>query len=379
MKKQRWIVLTTICILGLFVLTANAQEEDSGTGIMDRVSIGGVLAGAYQYASPTGPDDVDGGAVVFQPEVDITLTDVDEIFFKCGFAAGNGLNAEDYPFALAPWAADLEDDVKDISGRNRDYLLTVWYKHTFQFSDTNALGLTGGIVDATDYLDGNAYANCEYTQFMNEALVNAPNGFFPSFDIGGAFEWENGPVRLNGVVMGMGDTGENPDDVTPYNYFGVELAYKADTSLGEGNYRLIVDGTTDDFMNPEGTSADESLMCIILSFDQQFGEVVGGWIRFGTQDDSAAVDIESCYSGGIDINGKLWGREQDNIGIGYANQQGGNQDIDNIQLVEAYVRFGLNDIFALTFDIQYEDDKYNTGAGEDVSGWIGGVRATAEF
>ncbi len=379
MKKQRWIVLATICILGLFVLTANAQEEDSGTGIMDRVSIGGVLAGAYQYASPTGPDDVDGGAVAFQPEVAITLTEVDEIFFKFGFAAGNGLNVEDYPFVLAPWAASLEDDVKDINGRNRDYLLTAWYKHTFQFSDTNALGLTGGIVDATDYLDGNAYANCEYTQFMNEALVNAPNGFFPSFDIGGAFEWENGPVRLNGVVMGMGDTGENPDDVTPYNYFGVELAYKADTSLGEGNYRLIVDGTTDDFMNPEGTSADESLMCIILSFDQQFGEVVGGWIRFGTQDDSAAVDIESCYSGGIDINGKLWGREQDNIGIGYANQQGGNQDIDNIQLVEAYVRFGLNDIFALTFDIQYEDDKYNTGAGEDVSGWIGGVRATAEF
>ncbi|MBW2172187.1 MAG: porin [Deltaproteobacteria bacterium] len=349
---------------------------------MDRVSIGGVLAGAYQYASPTGPqeaEDEDGGAVVFQPEVDITLTEVDEIFFKFGFGAGNGLNVEEYPFVLAPWAANLEDDVKDINGRDRDYLLTAWYKHTFQFSDINALGLTGGIIDATDYLDGNAYSNDEFTQFMNEALVNAPNGFFPSFDIGGAFEWEIGPVSVNGVVMGIGDTGENEDDTTPYNFFGVQLAYKADTSLGEGNYRLIVDGTTDDFMNAEGTSAEESLMCIVLSFDQQFGEIVGGWIRFGTQDDSAAVDIESCYSGGIDINGKLWNREQDNIGIGYANLQGGNQDIDSIQLVEAYVRFGLNDTFALTFDIQYEDDSYKSGAGEDVSGWIGGVRATAEF
>ncbi len=51
---------------------------------------------------------------------------------------------------------------------------------------------TGGIIDSTDYVDENAYANDEYTQFMNEALVNGPNGFAPSYDIGGAVEWEIG-------------------------------------------------------------------------------------------------------------------------------------------------------------------------------------------
>jgi porin len=289
------------------------------------------------------------------------------------------MNVEEYPFFLAPWAADLEDDVKDINGRNRDYLLQAWYKHTFQFNDTNALGLTGGIIDSTSYLDENAFANDEYTQFMNEALVNGPNVFLPSYDIGGALEWQIGPVELTGVIMGIGDTGQMEDDTISYNYYGFQLAYRAETSMGEGNYRLIVDATSDDFMKADGTTADEALKGLVISFDQQFGEVVGGWIRFGGQEDSAAIDVEAIYSGGIDINGALWGREQDNIGIGYANLQGGNQDLDNIQLVEAYVRFGLNDTFALTFDIQYEDDNYNTGAGEDVSGWIGGVRATAEF
>jgi porin len=78
-----------------------------------------------------------------------TPTDKDEIFAKFGFAGGNGLN-EKSPFLLAPWAADLEGDVKDINGRSRDYLLTAWYKHTLQFAEDLTLALTGGIVDATE-------------------------------------------------------------------------------------------------------------------------------------------------------------------------------------------------------------------------------------
>jgi len=61
------------------------------------------------------------------------------------------------PFTWSPWAADLEADVKNVNGRDRDCLLTGWYKHTFDFSGDNALGLTGGLVDATDYLDENAW------------------------------------------------------------------------------------------------------------------------------------------------------------------------------------------------------------------------------
>ena len=116
---------------------------------------------------------------LFNPEISITPTENDEIFFLFGFAAGNGLTGVT-PFNLAPWAAALEDDVKDINGRNRDYLLQAWYKHIFEFSEDHTLGLIGGIIDSTDYLDDNEYSNDEYTQFMNEALVNAPNAFLPS-------------------------------------------------------------------------------------------------------------------------------------------------------------------------------------------------------
>lgn len=127
------------------------------------------------------------GAIVFEPEIIITPTEQDEIFFKFGFSAGNGVNGETQ-LALAPWAANLEGDVKDINGRDRDYLLCAWYKHTFVLGSDHDLSLTGGVIDATDYLDQNAYANDEFTQFMNPALVNGPGGFAPSYDIGGAVE-----------------------------------------------------------------------------------------------------------------------------------------------------------------------------------------------
>jgi hypothetical protein len=351
--------------------------SDALAPIANKVTISGVIAGAYQYESVSGTpeaDDFGRGALPVQPEVSIKPTGTDEIFFKLGFAAGNGLNIEKTPFTLAPWAADLENDVKDINGRNRDYLLTAWYKHTFTFDEGHTLGITGGIIDATDYLDENRYANDEYTQFMNEGLVNGPNAFVPSYDIGGALEWEIGKLAIKGVVMQMGEN----DDGNAYHFYGVQVGYTLETPLGGGTYRVLVDATSDDFTDPDDEN-EESLKGVFISFDQALGEILGAWIRFGWSDDKAIVDFKDLHSGGIDIRGKLWGREQDNIGIGYAYLSGGNQDIDRTQVVEGYVRFALTAIFALTLDVQYMDDKHKKGAGDDVDGWITGIRLTAQF
>lgn len=116
-----------------------------------------------------------------------------------------------------------------------------------------------------------------------------------------------------------------------------------------------------------------------MSCDQGLGEILGAWIRFGYGNDKAAVDYKSLYSGGINISGKLWGREQDNAGFGYAYLRGGNTALDRTQVGEGYVRFGLNDYLGLTLSVQYMDDRYEEGAGDDAEGWIFGIRMTAEF
>ncbi len=156
----------------------------------------------------------------------------------------------------------------------------------------------------------------------------------------------------------------------------MQFGYTVDFDLGEGNYRLIVDTTSSDFSNVAGTKK-ERLSCAMISFDQQLGEIFGVWIRFGWQDDEAAIDYKDIYSGGLNINGKLWDRDADNIGIGCAHLRGGNLDVDHTDVFEIYGRFALNDIFAITGDVQYMKDSMKVGDSPD--GWIFGLRMTAEF
>lgn len=103
------------------MLSLNASAYD----INEQFSVGGVVAGAVQCQVLSGAPDASNtckGGAPFQLEVSLRPTDADEVFFKLGFAAGNAFN-EITPFVIPPWAAVLEEDVKDINGRNRDYLL----------------------------------------------------------------------------------------------------------------------------------------------------------------------------------------------------------------------------------------------------------------
>jgi porin len=361
------VFLATICLL-LFKGGTFACE------ITDKFSVGGVLAGAWQYLE-VNENDVDEGAkasAAFQPEISFRPFDNSELFAKFGFAANNGLNVKS-PFALAIWAADLEDDLKDINGRNRDYILTSWAKHTFKFCESHSLGLSFGIIDATDYVDQNAFANDEYSQFLNEVFDNAPTGNFVSYDIGGAAQWTWGNFSASGLIM---DVGEN-EEGNNFQFTALQLAYRLETSLGEGNYRIIGSMTSDDFSNAAGEGKNEKLAAVTLSFDQQFGETIGAFLRLGYQEDEAVINWRKLYSGGFNINGGIWGRAQDNIGMGLAYLHDGNSEIDHSLVGEAYVRFALTEMLAATADFQYLRDDIRGDQNPD--GWVGSIRATVEF
>jgi porin len=100
-------------------------------------------------------------------------------------------------------------------------------------------------------------------------------------------------------------------------------------------------------------------------------------LRLGIQGDKAAVTWARLYSGGLNISGAIWGRKQDNIGIGVAYLDDGNTDLDNSLVTEAYVRFALSKVFAATADFQYLADDVN--GEKNPHGWVGSIRITAEF
>ncbi len=380
-----------------------ASGDADAYDINDKLSIGGLFAGAYQCQEVSGLEDSDNicrGALPFQPELIYNPTDQDQLFVKFGFAAGNGLN-ENSPFVLAPWGADLEADVKDINGRNRSYLLEAWYAHTFKLAEDNRIQITGGIVDPAFYVNENAFANDEYTQFMNEAFVNARNAFLPAYDVGGVLVWKFKDCTFSAVGMNVGEN----DDGNNYNYHAAEIDCRLKTAVGEGNYRIMYSGTSREFLDPTGENL-ENKEGWNLSFDQELGSVVGAFLRFGWQSDDPLVDFTAEYTGGFDFKGAAWGRENDNIGIAFGYLEGpgwsptveeeivepedpsvvdgteeapeeANQVIARTNVVEAYYRFALNDYLAISADVQYMKDKYREG--DDVDGWVFGLRAVSEF
>jgi porin len=394
---MRLLLIRRLATPTLLAAALPAQSYD----INDKLSVSGLLAATGQCQNlsallPGGtygevlddtvdPPLLDGtldaignecrGGMPFQVEVDFRPDESNEFFLKLGFAADNGLNTVS-PWVLAPWAADLQDDVQDINGSGRDYLLAAWYKHTFTFSNESTLGASFGILDSTSYLDGNAYANDEYTQFMNEVFVNSGSYGLPSYAPGAALEWSSGPWSLNATGMNIAEN----DDGNSFNFWGVEAGYQAETPLGTGNYRLILAGASSAFLDPTGTRK-ESRLAWGLSFDQALGEVLGVFLRTAWQEEDAAVDYKALYSGGINLNGSGWGREPDNIGIGYAYVDGGNLDIESSQVLEAYYRFGVNDYLGITADLQYmSDDRAELDPlQENPDGWIFGLRLTAAF
>jgi hypothetical protein len=176
---------------------------------------------------------------------------------------------------------------------------------------------------------------------MNEALVNGPNAFLPSYDTGGALEWNSGPWSLRGVVMKVNEN----DGGNDYTFYGAQLGYTLQSELGEGNYRVLVDRTSEDFVDDTGES-EHKHTSIVFSFDQQLGDALGAFLRIGWQDDDAAVNFDAIWSGGINISGASWKRVDDNIGLGYAYLDGGNLDIKHSQVAEAYYRFVIDDYLA---------------------------------
>ena len=344
--------------------------------ITDRITINGVLASAFQYQlltdAPSSFDNTGRASLVFQPEMTFKLTESALLFAKLGFAAGNGLNDATTPWNMSTWAVEHEDDVKDINGSNRDSLLEAYYRHELNFDAIGTFKLTGGIIDSACYLDRNAFANTAYAQFMNAALVNSPIGVIPTYDFGGALEWQSGAFGTNFVAMNVARN----DDNRNYSFFGVQLGYSPEFSFGKGNYRFVLTRTSEDFLNTSGNEA-EAKFAAWFSCDQVMNEIFGFWVRLGSQDSDAAIDYQHMFSGGVQIAGNLWHRINDTAGVGFTFLSGGNKALDYSYVFESYYRLGLTNMTSITADLQYLDDRIKND--DSRQGFVFSLRAVVEF
>jgi len=360
-------------VLSVLFAALSAGAATQAYDVTEYFSVSGVLAGAVQCQVILNEGQAGNecdGALPFQPELSLRPWESGELFVKLGFAWGNGLN-DDSPFELEAWAADLQDAVEDVNG-HWAYLLNAWYLHRFRFRQDMELELTLGVIDPSDYLGENVYANDEYTQFMNQGLINGNKSFVTSYNPGGAAVLELGRWSVTAVAM----WGNEPQSAEPFGFFGGQLIYRHESSLGEGIYRVMITGTGKSFPDPSEASL-ESRGSGLLSLDQAFGDTVGVFLRMGWISEDAAVLYRAIYSGGINLVGRSWGREVDAVGLGYAYLPGGNLDIESTHLVERYYRWVPHRLFELTADIQYMKDTHVDGT--EPSGFIFGLRGAVPF
>lgn len=361
--------------------------------VNERLDLTTALRGLIQYGDYRDALNVDGGlldsttrgAGILDLMVDYKPTQRDALHAWVRFAAGNALN-EIGGIALEPYGDPLEDELQDINGSGRNYLLEAWYRHDFALAEEASLSLTAGIIDAGEYLGENAFADESDAQFMNEALETS-NMDMLSYNPGAILE-----LGLKDWSFNLVYTQSENEQGSQFNWVSGQAAYRVDTDLGEGNYRFFAFTSDAAFPTAAGTGDDERFQGIGLSFDQEFGEIFGGFVRVIWANDNAVVDFNRLWSGGVNISGRLWGREQDNAGIGYAYLEGPpGSELRRGDVAEAYVRFQVTQHLDISLDLQYqrnllrpeeddgEDDDVDRADPGDPRAWIAGLRVNLVF
>lgn len=372
-------------MLGLFVGTSlfvGSNSVANALEISETLSLETNLTWVHQWLKHRSGDfeDKDRGSLVLDAGLSFRPTKVDEFFLRVSFAKEDGIK-EFSPFMLTPNADDLFKDLKNINNRSRDHLLELWYARTFDLPGNFTLRTTLGIIDATAFIDDNRFANDELTQFMNEAFVNNPTANLVSYDYGVAFELGKGPVTVK--LLGMRSKTEEKRN---YNYYALQMGYRWETALGEGNLRVFGFATNKRFPNWD-SDRKEALKGWGLSFDQDIlKDRLGVFARVGFQDTKAEVDYKSMYSLGLSSRICIPRFRDVTVGAGYSylKAPSRHEELKNSQVFEAYLLIPLYErekkfSSALTFDWQYLKDRLREESTPKRSGHLLGVRLNFTF
>jgi porin len=377
------VLMVSTLVLGIMFSSGSAKALE----LNEKVSLEANLTWVHQWLEHRKGDfkDRDRGSLVLDGRLNFKPTEVDEFSLRASFAKENGLKKVN-PFVLSPNADDLRDDLHNINGRSRDHLQELWYKRTFNLPGNFTFKATLGIIDGTAFIDDNRFANDEITQFMNEAFVNNPLANIVSYDYGGALELEKGPFYLR--ILGMQSKTEESENRRfhrkNYNYYALQLGYKLESALGEGNYRIYGFTTSKKFPDWEEENK-KALKGWGVSFDQDIiKERLGIFFRAGFQDDSARVDYKRMYSLGLEYKCKVFNRAL-TFGAGYAylKAPSKHEELRSTKAFEAYLALPIYEVekkFTSTFtlDWQYMKDDLKEDL-EDRRGHIFGLRVNFGF
>jgi len=248
-----------------------------------------------------------------------------------------------------------------------------WYEHSIA---DGIVSVRLGKLDPTRDLDTNAYANCEVTQFLNSALVNNPTVPFPEYGLGAQVVLRSGRgfyvavLAMDAEAEGWASGRHTLLDGTPYWFLAAEAGMEFELPVwgaplpGAARLGAWHDPLRYEVIGAEGkTAKGESGW--YLSLDQMVfrepgaedGQGLGVFFRHGYAPDDYS-EVEHFWSAGLSYQGLLPGRDDDILGLGFAQGKVGGPSrygmrSDNETVVECFYSVFLGLGATLTLDFQY--------------------------
>jgi porin len=270
----------------------------------------------------------------------------------------------------------------------------------YETSLTDKLSLYAGKIDFTGFFDSSAFANDESTQFLNGSLVNNAAIPFPDYSLGVIANYN---ISDNWYVMGGVADAQADGRETGFNtafhsedyffyIFETGITPQLDSANGPlaGAYRAGIWYDPQDkthLSNGRNVRDDRGFY---LSFDQMLykekadredSQGLGVFGRYGWAD-SKVNEVTNFWSIGLQYLGLLEGRDDDVLGVGYAqgfvsDQASMSFSADYEAVVEAYYNARITPWLNISPCIQYV---VNPGAASDASNAvICGLRVQTTF
>ena len=388
--------------------TEESIEGRIGEALEERFGTLEIHGGAILYYQDSQADELDGenadspSGAGFTVDLELTwhpaLPVMEDGEFYVRIHAGSGTGADRGGQPNNPvnvLLANLNTIADDNTGGDDTSLelLEAHYTHNFL---NETLNVTTGKAKNLMFLDGNAFANNDKQQFVGKPFVNnsvldSESEYTPL--IGAEFK----PMELLALSV-VGTSTSRPyaegtplentakskyDNVFSTPFLGSQLTVSPKFGELEGNYRFYGwyagynHSKLDSDRNPIDGQKDKG-WGLGISADQQVTEMIGLFGRFGWNNEDVYV-VQWEASGGVNLKRLIPGRDEDNLGLGFAALTPGDRYSENDPEyhLEVYYRIAVTENLAFTPDFQYV---WNPGGDSDNDGIFAGmVRAEFNF
>ncbi|UCH44808.1 MAG: carbohydrate porin [Nitrospiraceae bacterium] len=284
-------------------------HEEGAAGGLGNLAIGGGITMVGQGTSgndgnATGEDVVDGNVSV-DLEISAALGEHGEGFIALEAISGDGLPGDELETF---WGvnADAGDNGSSLE------VIEAWYEHRF---GNDAVTVTAGKLDLTNYFDGNKIANDETTQFLADGFINNLSIEFP--DNGFGVRLTATPSEIIDITLGFQEGDADWEDIFEDPFLIGEVVVKPQIAGRQGNYRASVWTNRTPHTKILNTGdTNEHNSGVGISVDQQLIDDLSVFGRLGFQNADVSL-FDLAWSGGIQVEGSLWGREGDVFAIAY--------------------------------------------------------------